>query len=70
MKNCPHCGGKGYIEIETGVTDGPHKDMIKELCDCQICRECGKELDQSSEYHQEWGTCSSYCYGKLVGVHW
>jgi hypothetical protein len=35
-----------------------------------ICDECGKELSKDDEYHKKWGTCNSYCYGKMVGVYY
>lgn len=33
------------------------------------CEQCGGKLDLKNEYHRAYGTCSSHCYGKLVGVY-
>jgi DnaJ-class molecular chaperone len=30
---CPACNGKGYLEYETGVTDGIYKEISKDVCD-------------------------------------
>lgn len=38
--------------------------------DLNNCDSCGKPLDrENNEYHRTYGTCDSYCYGKLVGVY-
>lgn len=34
-----------------------------------VCEECGKPLSKDDEYHVKWGTCGTYCYGKMVGVY-
>jgi hypothetical protein len=36
MVECPVCSGLGYIEYETGVTDGFIKEILKEPCDCTL----------------------------------
>ncbi|MNW33542.1 hypothetical protein D3C74_105060 [compost metagenome] len=34
------------------------------------CVECGGKLKPwGDEYHWRYGTCNSYCYGKMVGVY-
>lgn len=45
------------------------QDVKDEQEEVLRCMECGIEVDESSEYFAEWGTCTSYCYGKLVGVY-
>ncbi|WPQ59593.1 hypothetical protein [Paenibacillus polymyxa] len=34
------------------------------------CEECGRKLKPwSNKYHWNYGTCNSYCYGKMVRVY-
>ncbi|MBP1907793.1 hypothetical protein J2Z32_004482 [Paenibacillus turicensis] len=38
--------------------------------DITACECCGEDLDKNDEYHNKYGTCDQYCYGKLVGVYY
>lgn len=36
---CPFCNDKGFVEYETGVTDGVYKETLKEPCECKEDKE-------------------------------
>lgn len=59
IKNCPFCGGKGYLEesqINYGEFDGAYHVYVK----CSICGAQGKEymtLDPPSDSDWSTGQC-------------
>lgn len=52
------------------MRDLSEEDLKKIEEEFSVCQECQKPLDrENDEYHRTWGTCNSYCYGKMVGVY-
>ena len=57
------------MKCQTCPSEGDYAECYKDYCEyVDFCDYCGAVLDENNSYHNEFGACDEYCYGKLVGI--